>query len=279
MTQSADTEQILRVLITIKTYPIPSSKYDELVCTAGVTDSGDFIRLYPINFRDLPFDRQFRKYQWIEVEAARHRGRDQRKESYRPTTDTIRTCGEPIGTDRGTWKTRSSIVLKKRFGSMEKLRDAQNIDNTSLGIFRPQEIDDLVFSPTDIDWKPGQTKALRQARIWEDRSASLVPPRKVPFDFHYRFRCDDGRCKGHKMSLHDWELGALFWRLVDQGSTHEEAAEGVRAKFLDQLCGQDKDTHFFVGTVLSYSSWIVLGLFYPKLQKPVLMEKQRGLWD
>ena len=30
-------EKTLRVLITIKTYPIPSSKYDELVCTAGVT--------------------------------------------------------------------------------------------------------------------------------------------------------------------------------------------------------------------------------------------------
>ncbi len=24
------------VLITVKTYPLPSSKYDELVCTAGV---------------------------------------------------------------------------------------------------------------------------------------------------------------------------------------------------------------------------------------------------
>ena len=28
-------KQKLRVLITVKTYPIPSSRYDELVCTAG----------------------------------------------------------------------------------------------------------------------------------------------------------------------------------------------------------------------------------------------------
>ena len=53
-------KQKLRVLITVKTYPIPSSRYDELVCTAGVTETGDLVRLYPINFRDLPFSKQYR---------------------------------------------------------------------------------------------------------------------------------------------------------------------------------------------------------------------------
>ena len=33
--------QKLKILITVKTYPIPSSKYDELVCTAGVKETGD----------------------------------------------------------------------------------------------------------------------------------------------------------------------------------------------------------------------------------------------
>ncbi len=52
----------LRVLITVKTYPIPSAKYDELSCTAGVTEEGEFIRLYPINYRDLPWGQQFKKF-------------------------------------------------------------------------------------------------------------------------------------------------------------------------------------------------------------------------
>ena len=85
----------MRILIAVKTYPIPSKAYDELVCTAGVTDTGEFVRLYPINFRDLPWDRQYRKYQWIEVEAKRHVGRDIRKESYRPDCDTLQVVGEP----------------------------------------------------------------------------------------------------------------------------------------------------------------------------------------
>lgn len=60
MIQSTPEQRNLRVLITVKTYPIPSSKYDELVCTAGVTEAGDFVRLYPINFLDLPYDKQYK---------------------------------------------------------------------------------------------------------------------------------------------------------------------------------------------------------------------------
>ena len=62
MTQSTPEQREMRVLITVKTHPIPSSKYDELVCTAGVTETGDFVRLYPINFRDLSYDKQYKKY-------------------------------------------------------------------------------------------------------------------------------------------------------------------------------------------------------------------------
>ena len=86
---TAARKQKLKVLITVKTYPIPSKKYDELVCTAGVTKSGDFVRLYPINFRDLPYTQQYKKYQWIEVLAEKHQERDARKESYRPDSDSI----------------------------------------------------------------------------------------------------------------------------------------------------------------------------------------------
>jgi hypothetical protein len=71
--------QRIRVLVTVMTYPIPSANYGELVCTAGVTESGDFVRLYPIRYRDLPLAQQYKKYQWIEVDAERHRS-DIRKE-------------------------------------------------------------------------------------------------------------------------------------------------------------------------------------------------------
>ena len=262
--------QKLKVLITVKTYPIPSSKYDELVCTAGVTETGDFVRLYPINFRDLPYSRQYRKYQWIEVMAERHGRRDVRKESYRPDSDSIRVLGEPIKSNPGNWKERAHYALAKKAHSMEELRTSNTVDGTSLGVFKPKKVHDLVISPDDSDWKPAFKAALQQARLWEERTVSLKePPRKVPFKFQYRFECDDERCNGHKMMIEDWEIGALFWRLVDQGNTHKDAAAKVREKFLDDLCGSDKDTHFFVGTILAHpKSWVVIGVFYPRIEPP-----------
>ena len=258
----------LKVLITVKTYPIPSAKYDELVCTAGVTESGDFVRLYPINFRELPFTQQYKKYQWIEIVAEKHSGHDVRKESYRPDCDSIRILGEPIKSNPGNWAHRARYALAKKARSMEDLAGRQDVDRTSLGIFRPKEVHDLVVTPDTPKWPPKFVTALRQQRLFEYRETTLVPPRKVPFKFRYHFECDDARCKGnHRMMIEDWEVGALFWRLVDDGASQHEAADGVRDKFLNELCGEDKNTHFYVGTILAHpKSWVVIGVFYPRIQ-------------
>ena len=255
----------LDVLITVKTYPIPSKKYDELVCTAGVLPDGQFVRLYPINFRDLPFSRQYRKYQWIRVRAEKHGGRDSRKESYRPYCDTLKVLGEPIPTGPGgDWSERAKFALAGKSDSMEHLYEKKNNDGTSLGVFRPKNVKDLIVSPDTSDWKPSFRAALLQAQLWETRRITCEPPRKVPFRFQYVFECDDGRCKGkHQMMIEDWELGALFWKLVDKGDSHERAAEKVKERFLTDLCGPDKETYFYVGTVLGHGTWVVIGVFYP----------------
>jgi len=259
----------LKVLITVKTYPIPSKKYDELVCTGGVTETGEFIRLYPINFRDLPYTQQYKKYQWIEIVAEKHKGRDVRKESYRPVSDSIQILGEPIPSNPGNWSERAKYALARKSRSMEDLYDQQKADRTSLGIFRPKKVNDLIISTDASEWPPKFLDALRQQRLFEQRQKTLVPPRKVPFKFHYHFECDDPRCKGnHKMMIEDWEVGALFWKTVDNGCSHKEASQKVRDKLLNDLCGSDKDTHFYVGTILAHpKTWVVVGVFYPKIKQ------------
>lgn len=256
-----------RVLIVVKTYPIPSSKYDELVCTAGVRQDGSFVRLYPINFRDLPYSQQFKKYQWIEAEMEKHKGRDVRKESYRPDCETIALVGEPLPTRNGDWSERARFALSRKSLSMEDLYDQQHRDRTSLGVFKPKAVHDLAITSDDSDWKPGFKAALAQARLWENRTVSREPPKKVPFKFHYIFECDDSRCKRkHRMMIEDWEVGSLFWRVVAKGANDHEAAQEVKKKFLRQICAPDRDTHFFVGTILSHpSTWVIIGVFWPKL--------------
>ncbi|MCH7726992.1 MAG: hypothetical protein IH991_10990 [Planctomycetes bacterium] len=152
---------------------------------------------------------------------------------------------------------------------MEDLHDQQKKDDTSLGIFRPKLVRDLIAEPTEREWKKSFLEELKQARLWEDRTVSREPPRKVPYRFKYVFECDDPRCKGHRMMNEDWELGALYWRLIDSGATEAEAVEKVREKFLNELCGPTRDTYFFVGTVLAHpKSWVVIGVFWPKKQTP-----------
>ena len=75
------------------------------------------------------------------------------------------------------------------------------------------------------------------------------------------------------MMIEDWEIGALYWRLVDQGASPEEAAKAVKQKFLNELCGETKDTHFYVGTILAHpKTWVVIGVFWPTI--PTRSKKQ-----
>jgi len=77
-----------RVLILCKTYPSPSATYSETSCVAGVTEAGKLIRLFPVPFRLIADEQQFRKWQWITalVEKARD---DHRPESHRIFVDKI----------------------------------------------------------------------------------------------------------------------------------------------------------------------------------------------
>jgi hypothetical protein len=75
----------IRFLVTIKTYPTPSIKHTEIVCTGGVTSEGRWIRLYPVPFRYWDRQQQYRLYDWIEVNVRKRPfAKDKRKESYEP---------------------------------------------------------------------------------------------------------------------------------------------------------------------------------------------------
>lgn len=250
----------VKVLITVKTYPLPSTSYQELVCTAGVLPDGSFIRLYPVDYRYQPYWRWYKKYQWIEVDVEKH-DRDPRKDSYRPKMDTLRPLGEPLDT-KNKWAERKKYVLAQRMRSMEELYELQERENVSLGIVRPKRVLDLVVEETEREWKSEWQTLFLQQRLFGPQQKPLE---KIPFRFSYRFACDDPRCKGnHEMMIEDWELGQLFLTLRDSEQSEQVAVQKVKDKFLGQMCAPDVDTHFFVGTTLQYGKWIVLGVFWPK---------------
>jgi hypothetical protein len=79
-----------KVLILCKTYPSPSAGYVETSCVAAMEEGGRLLRLYPVPFRLLEDENQFRKWQWIEADIEKAKD-DHRQESHR-----IRACCESI---------------------------------------------------------------------------------------------------------------------------------------------------------------------------------------
>jgi hypothetical protein len=249
-----------KVLITVMTYPHPSRGYQELVCTAGITESGDWVRLYPVDYRYRENDQRFKKYQWIEIILGPFgAGNDSRKESRRPDLDSIQILGEPINT-KSKWKDRRAIIDRMPHHTRNQLVALYEKDKTSLGIVRPTKVLDMEIRKADTEWKPEWQSLFSQLRLFGPPQKAL---RKIPYTFHYIFECEDSNGKPHTAMCEDWELGMLFLHERERLATEDAAAESVRQKFFGELCRSDKDTRFFVGTHFPYNTWLVLGVFWP----------------
>ncbi len=246
-----------RILITVKTYPLPSKTYLELVCTAGMLEDGTFIRLYPIDYRYRPIYQWYKKYQWIEVEVEKN-DKDNRKESFRPNVQTIKILGKPLGTKNG-WAERKAVVLRHSACSIEYLWEMQKKDNTSLGLVKPKEVLDVTYEYDAEEWKNKWKADINQLRLFGPQRKALE---KIPFKFKYHFICNGPCCRGHKMMIEDWEVGELYRKEVQRLKEKEKAAQSVRKKLLD-MCDANRDPYFFVGTVLKYKTWIIAGVFWP----------------
>ncbi|MBI4722164.1 MAG: hypothetical protein HY769_04080 [Candidatus Stahlbacteria bacterium] len=248
----------MNILVTVKTYPTPSRRYKEIVCTAGVLEDGRWIRLYPIDYRYNNYSQWYKKYQWIEVEVKKH-NRDPRSESYRPIGN-IR-LGKVIGT-KDNWAERKRYILAKGIRTMCYLQQ-QSQKDISLGVVKPSQVIDFYWKPTkNRDWTPKQRDVLNQLSLLEKNR----PLEKIPYKFSYYFKCEENSCKGHKMMIEDWEVMALYRKMRDEFG-EERALEKVKEKFLNQICSPQKDTHFFVGTVLQWGKWIIIGTFWPQKVK------------
>ena len=105
-------ETSMSALITVKAAPNPSTTYGETVCVAGLRidpDDEGWVRLYPISFRDLERDEQFKKYQVVNLRAVPSR-QDRRIVSWRRTENP-----SPSGrsSSRGTREDRILIRLSR----------------------------------------------------------------------------------------------------------------------------------------------------------------------
>ena len=260
------------VLITVKTYPLPSSKYEELVCTAGLLDDGKWIRVYPVPFRALAYKDQYKKYEWVTLNLVRNTS-DFRPESYRPkqgSDENIRITGD-LDT-RNDWAQRKSYVLGEVFTSMNELIQlAKGLENRSLATLKPVRIIDFIIEPDERDWKPEWLAQLQQLSLFELDEKGQGQRRRVvaklPYKYSYKF-LTEGDSNPRTLMIEDWELGALFWNCLRQSRGDEiQANKLVKQKYLHEFVEQ-KDVYLFLGTTKQYHNiapnpFVIIGVFYP----------------
>lgn len=261
----------IKVLITVKTYPLPSSDHGEVVCTAGLLESGDWIRMYPIS-SSMYDEKKYPKYSWVSMNLIKHPS-DFRAESYMPKIglDEPIQFIEKMGTD-AYWAARKEFVHKEIFTSMNELISLSKSANRSLATLRPLKIVDFIIEETDRDWKPQWQEKLKQLRMFDLNDDGQAKPkrviRKVPYIFKYKF-LSEGDSKPRELSIHDWEIGTLYWNSLRQADGDEEFAKSlVRKKYFDEFVAQ-KDILLFLGTTYEFhkrrvdNPFIIIGVFYP----------------
>jgi len=264
-----------KVLITVKTYPTISGKYDELVCTAGFLEDGSWIRIYPIPFRKKSYDQQYKKYDWIELDLVKNKS-DIRPESYRPySIDTEINILEHIGTDN-FWFERKKIALTKVHTDLKALiKEAHDKATcTSLAVFKPTKILDFIAEPVEREWdkkKIAQLKANRdQTNLFEHPEDPFEVVKKLPYKFSFKF--EDQHGVQSTLMIEDWETGQLFWNcLAKHEGIEEKAINDVRSKYFEDFA-KTKDLHFYLGTTAmhhftSRNPFIIIGTLHPKIEE------------
>lgn len=253
----------LRVLITIKAAPNPSQQHGETVCVAGLSADPirlGWLRLYPINFRELGSSERFRKYDIISVDAKPAR-QDQRRESWKPIMTTMMREHH-----LAPWKPRRPWLDPYVEDSMCRLnRNAQQDANAqSLALVRPKDVGALAVEPHP-GWTVDEQKKIdayvNQLDLFSSQDRTpLEAPR---FKAFYQYRCHDLRCGGHRQGMLDWEFVA-FQRRLGSVSDHE-ARRAIEDKFLGELCAPSRDVAFYVGNQAKRAHvFSVLGVYYPK---------------
>ncbi|MGP8214244.1 MAG: hypothetical protein ACLQQ4_01640 [Bacteroidia bacterium] len=263
---------LTKVLITVKTYPTISEKYDELVCTAGFREDGTWIRVYPVPFRKRSYNEQYKKYDWIELDLVKNTS-DFRPESYRPSSHDkeIKIVGH-IDT-KNNWAERKQLALGKIYYNLSELI-AEAHDKkicTSLAVFKPTQILEFKAEAVEREWDKDKIAALRQCNLFEATTGNgkFEVVKKLPYKFTYLLTDNQG--KESRMMIEDWEIGQLYWNcLANHEGDEGKAVADVRKKYFDDFA-KTKDLHLFLGTVkvhhyVSRNPFMIIGTFHPKIE-------------
>jgi hypothetical protein len=242
-----------KLLVLAKACPEISQKYESLICVAGITDNGEWRRIYPIPWRTFwsTSPNNFSKKQWIEYELVNEKPSDHRPESRKIKPNTIKFL-------RKEDYKKIELMLSDKITTIEKL-ELKGAKSASLGAIKPEIIEDF-FPISNKQYQKSITKGAQQDLFGESAVKIEIPEYK----YKYRFRDDlDGRV--HNILCEDWEVGELYrhcenYRKKGKYKDETEVHKKVKEKMLDIVKNR---AYFIVGSHYRFSTYMIVGVIYP----------------
>lgn len=241
----SETLKTCRVIILVKAFPQPSVAHGETVCCAGITESGEFKRLFPIRYRNLGKDSAFNRWDWVSFEYQKP-PRDSRRESCRVIEERIRIDG--------CLSERNRSMFLNRYVSTSVHSAAES--GKSLALIRPRETKFIIKEKKIADLKKEEEKyknAVKQMSLL-DKDLKAIKP--VPYEFRFEFHDGSGP---HDYKANDWETSAMFNRAAKREGSDEKALEWMERIFNKDY--PEKSMLFCVGNIAKYpKTWQLLGV-------------------
>lgn len=234
--------------VIVKAAPRASRTHGETVCIAAVDRSGNWVRLYPVSFRDLADAQRFGrwdhlKFRWRLPKAAS----DARVESRRVDPSSIIIVGQLRANQRDPLLNRIAVTSLKK----------ERAENRSLALLRPEI---LGFRPVrrsaeDLAEQRATYAAIEAQTGLFKAIGSSIPRHPCPYNFVYSYRDEDGV---HEGTCQDWETETTFLRRLKELGSETEALNWMQQRF-----GEDyprEGMALAMGTHRHRPIWLVNGV-------------------
>lgn len=231
----------------VKALPHVGDKHGETVCCAGVTEAGEWRRLFPVMFRSLSEETRFNRWQWIRYRWRKPRA-DRRAESRHVQEDSIEIVGALRPRERAGFL--SSIVLDSPETAMSR--------GQTLALVRPLE-------PKFYWVEKSEATLAAQRQEYETAARQfsfLAPDRKTfepcPYEFKFDYKVGSAS-QVRTATCDDWETSATFYRLRRSTKDDGEALQQMRRIFGEEY--PLKGMVFAMGTHSRFpKTWLLVGV-------------------
>jgi hypothetical protein len=247
-------------LIVGRAYPEPSKRHIETVCTGAITEDGELLRLYPISWRYLDANQQYKLWTWATFEIRKSLD-DMRKESYRVREETISILARVESPAE-----QFSLLQRAIFPDRETLDRCYREDWTSLGLVEIDIVDCDVRErvANRADAKP----YTRQTHLYVD----VKPLEEAPVEMRIRYRCkNNAECPGHFSRLIGWEYVEAFRNMRRKYGSSSEAVAKLKSALYARFSECGVSTYALLGTHSRFPTWMIGQLYaFDKNMPPTL---------